>query len=347
MRAPVGGKEEPAAVGSGEGDVAVQPAMKKGPWTAAEDAILLDYVRKYGEGNWNAVQKNSGLQRCGKSCRLRWANHLRPNLKKGSFSPEEEALILQLHARLGNKWARMAAQNFRVNNTLSFQFPLASVSPTASTLFPNAASAHYLFGNCDLTPPTPSLNSRAYSEKAELPSTQPFAGSDRGKRLKLTPSTRQGNAGLLESLLQESQGDEELFKEGLCFEPLPPSCSKHCLVMNSLCKMGDSLCSNDDFLKFSKRGGGGAESCGPRVINHDISIHLDTIPARTTEAPTAAVTHDWCDGGDSGGDISNRPSPVVGNADLGSEMHQLSSTLSMAHDWAFGSCAWDNLPGIC
>lgn len=84
--------------------------LKKGPWTAAEDAILVDYVTKHGEGNWNAVQKNSGLARCGKSCRLRWANHLRPNLKKGSFSAEEERLILELHAKLGNKWARMAAQ---------------------------------------------------------------------------------------------------------------------------------------------------------------------------------------------------------------------------------------------
>lgn len=84
--------------------------LKKGPWTAAEDAMLMEYVRKHGEGNWNAVQKNSALARCGKSCRLRWANHLRPNLKKGSFSPEEERLILHLHSQLGNKWARMAAQ---------------------------------------------------------------------------------------------------------------------------------------------------------------------------------------------------------------------------------------------
>lgn len=85
-------------------------SLKKGPWTAAEDAILMEYVKKHGEGNWNAVQKNSGLMRCGKSCRLRWANHLRPNLKKGSFSPEEEKIIIELHAKLGNKWARMAAQ---------------------------------------------------------------------------------------------------------------------------------------------------------------------------------------------------------------------------------------------
>ncbi|EEF32712.1 transcription factor MYB101 [Ricinus communis] len=84
--------------------------LKKGPWTAAEDAILIDYVKKHGEGNWNSVQKNSGLMRCGKSCRLRWANHLRPNLKKGSFTPEEERIIIELHAKLGNKWARMASQ---------------------------------------------------------------------------------------------------------------------------------------------------------------------------------------------------------------------------------------------
>lgn len=84
--------------------------MKKGPWTAAEDAILIDYVKRNGEGNWNAVQKNSGLSRCGKSCRLRWANHLRPNLKKGSFTPEEERIILELHSKIGNKWARMATQ---------------------------------------------------------------------------------------------------------------------------------------------------------------------------------------------------------------------------------------------
>ncbi|TKY49795.1 Transcription factor GAMYB [Spatholobus suberectus] len=83
--------------------------LKKGPWTAAEDSILVNYVKKHGEGNWNAVQKYTGLSRCGKSCRLRWANHLRPNLKKGAFTVEEERLIAELHLQMGNKWARMAA----------------------------------------------------------------------------------------------------------------------------------------------------------------------------------------------------------------------------------------------
>ncbi|XAR55378.1 hypothetical protein NMG60_11035432 [Bertholletia excelsa] len=99
------GEGGPTAGGGGSAQ-----SLKKGPWTTAEDSILMEYVRKHGEGNWNAVQRNSGLMRCGKSCRLRWANHLRPNLKKGAFSAEEERLIIELHAKLGNKWARMASQ---------------------------------------------------------------------------------------------------------------------------------------------------------------------------------------------------------------------------------------------
>ncbi|KAG2305875.1 hypothetical protein Bca4012_085439 [Brassica carinata] len=82
--------------------------LKKGPWTSAEDGILINYVRKHGEGNWSAVQKYTSLARCGKSCRLRWANHLRPNLKKGAFSQDEERLIVQMHAKMGNKWAHIA-----------------------------------------------------------------------------------------------------------------------------------------------------------------------------------------------------------------------------------------------
>jgi myb proto-oncogene protein len=45
----------------------------------------------------------SGLQRCGKSCRLRWINYLRPDLKRGMFSQQEEDLIISLHQLLGNR----------------------------------------------------------------------------------------------------------------------------------------------------------------------------------------------------------------------------------------------------
>ncbi|RDX81995.1 Transcription factor MYB102, partial [Mucuna pruriens] len=83
--------------------------LKKGPWTPEEDQKLIDYIQKHGHGKWRTLPKNAGLKRCGKSCRLRWANYLRPDIKRGRFSIEEEEAIIQLHSVLGNKWSTIAA----------------------------------------------------------------------------------------------------------------------------------------------------------------------------------------------------------------------------------------------
>lgn len=77
--------------------------LKKGPWTPEEDQKLVDYIQKHGHGSWGALPKLAGLKRCGKSCRLRWANYLRPDIKRGKFSEEEQQIIINLHAALGNK----------------------------------------------------------------------------------------------------------------------------------------------------------------------------------------------------------------------------------------------------
>ncbi|KAF7091156.1 hypothetical protein CFC21_093799 [Triticum aestivum] len=82
--------------------------LKKGPWTSEEDQKLTDYIEKHGHGSWRALPKLAGLNRCGKSCRLRWTNYLRPDIKRGKFTPEEEQTILQLHSVLGNKWSAIA-----------------------------------------------------------------------------------------------------------------------------------------------------------------------------------------------------------------------------------------------
>ncbi|XP_030459538.2 transcription factor MYB97-like [Syzygium oleosum] len=95
--------------GGGGGEGRPRKILKKGMWSPQEDKILTEYVRRHGEGNWNAVHRRTPLLRCGKSCRLRWANHLKPDLKKGAFSPEEASLVVQLHAEHGNKWAHMAS----------------------------------------------------------------------------------------------------------------------------------------------------------------------------------------------------------------------------------------------
>ncbi|XP_010941462.1 transcription factor MYB61 [Elaeis guineensis] len=84
--------------------------LRKGLWSPEEDEKLLKHITKYGHGCWSSVPKLAGLQRCGKSCRLRWINYLRPDLKRGSFSQQEENLIVELHAVLGNRWSQIAAQ---------------------------------------------------------------------------------------------------------------------------------------------------------------------------------------------------------------------------------------------
>ncbi|KAK3426052.1 hypothetical protein EUGRSUZ_F02583 [Eucalyptus grandis] len=82
----------------------------KGAWTKEEDQRLIDYIRLHGEGCWRSLPKSAGLLRCGKSCRLRWINYLRPDLKRGNFTEEEDELIIKLHSLLGNKWSLIAGR---------------------------------------------------------------------------------------------------------------------------------------------------------------------------------------------------------------------------------------------
>ncbi|KAL5659745.1 hypothetical protein ACJX0J_032908, partial [Zea mays] len=74
----------------------------KGAWTKEEDDRLVAYIKAHGEGCWRSLPKAAGLVRCGKSCRLRWINYLRPDLKRGNFTEEEDELIIKLHSLLGN-----------------------------------------------------------------------------------------------------------------------------------------------------------------------------------------------------------------------------------------------------
>ncbi|KAI5660739.1 hypothetical protein M9H77_20062 [Catharanthus roseus] len=82
--------------------------MRKGTWTPEEDRKLIAYVTRYGCWNWRQLPKFAGLLRCGKSCRLRWMNYLRPNLKRGNYTKEEDELIIKLHESLGNRWSIIA-----------------------------------------------------------------------------------------------------------------------------------------------------------------------------------------------------------------------------------------------
>uniref|UniRef100_A0A804N5K1 MYB transcription factor n=1 Tax=Zea mays TaxID=4577 RepID=A0A804N5K1_MAIZE len=91
-----------------EEEAAEKPELRRGPWTVDEDHILVNYIADNGEGRWNSLARAAGLKRTGKSCRLRWLNYLRPDVKRGNFTADEQLLILDLHTRWGNRWSKIA-----------------------------------------------------------------------------------------------------------------------------------------------------------------------------------------------------------------------------------------------
>ncbi|KAL8486082.1 hypothetical protein ACS0TY_022983 [Phlomoides rotata] len=82
--------------------------LRRGPWTVEEDFTLINYIAHNGEGRWNSLARCAGLKRTGKSCRLRWLNYLRPDVRRGNITLEEQLLILELHSRWGNRWSKIA-----------------------------------------------------------------------------------------------------------------------------------------------------------------------------------------------------------------------------------------------
>nr|AIC32297.1 anthocyanin-activating R2R3 MYB transcription factor [Erythranthe lewisii] len=84
--------------------------VRKGAWTKQEDSLLRKCIEEYGEGKWHLVPLRAGLNRCRKSCRLRWLNYLRPDLKRGIFNKDEVDLIVRLHKLLGNRWSLIAGR---------------------------------------------------------------------------------------------------------------------------------------------------------------------------------------------------------------------------------------------
>ncbi|KAK4374498.1 hypothetical protein RND71_005175 [Anisodus tanguticus] len=82
--------------------------LKRGSWTVEEDFTLMNHIALHGEGRWNSLARSAGLKRTGKSCRLRWLNYLRPDVRRGNITLEEQLLILELHSRWGNRWSKIA-----------------------------------------------------------------------------------------------------------------------------------------------------------------------------------------------------------------------------------------------
>ncbi|KAI3967675.1 hypothetical protein MKX01_039585 [Papaver californicum] len=101
--------------------------VKRGPWSPEEDATLINYLEKNGtSGNWISLPQKAGLKRCGKSCRLRWLNYLRPDIKHGGFTEEEDTIIFSLYKSLGSRYYYY--YSFFLSNSVHIEFSCLNYS---------------------------------------------------------------------------------------------------------------------------------------------------------------------------------------------------------------------------
>ncbi|XWS10350.1 hypothetical protein CRYUN_Cryun39dG0069600 [Craigia yunnanensis] len=153
--------------------------LRRGGWSLEEDQKLIAYISRYGIWNWNEIPKHAGLSRSGKSCRLRWMNYLRPNIRRGNFTREEEETIVRLQKMLGNRWSEIAARlpqrtDNDIKNYWNTRFkkrvvennsPSATTSPTeinsgieAERENSSDADSSMFLDNLDLDSPIPTLD---------------------------------------------------------------------------------------------------------------------------------------------------------------------------------------------
>nr|CAD1819220.1 unnamed protein product [Ananas comosus var. bracteatus] len=353
-----------AGAGAGAGE------LKKGPWTAAEDEILTEYVRRHGEGNWNAVRRNTGLLRCGKSCRLRWMNHLRPDLKKGSFTPQEELVIARLHAQLGNKWALMASQlpgrtdneiknywNTRVKRHRRAGLPL--YPPDMQSFFfssppPSPTTPLQLGRQRRTVPPSPLMVERPllFAFSTSAPASPILTNNGNGVPLLVPPLSQ--FAFPLSTPASPSTSTAPL----LPLLPPPLLAGNHELPSNQLVVPGEALTTAAaadaymvDAMVEELRGDGEllvAEACNvdqcsyisphqhSHAFNGSAGINMKSEPQCATESIDA-------------NQILNTiptPSTVTTDDELGLAMQLEQCPLITEEDWNIGACPWNNMPGM-
>ncbi|XP_066314804.1 transcription repressor MYB5-like [Miscanthus floridulus] len=188
-RKPAAQQRGVASAGAG-----VMRTLKRGAWRPEEDELLSRAVATEGEGRWRTLPRRAGLLRCGKSCRLRWMNYLRPDIKHGPIAADEEDLILRLHRLLGNRWSLIAGRlpgrtdneikNYW-NSHLSKKLIARGIDPRTHTPLPGAAASPYSHRadaaaaaavSADKTPPLPEVEPQFAPPPPAHPSSPSGAG---------------------------------------------------------------------------------------------------------------------------------------------------------------------------
>lgn len=203
-------------------------AVKRGPWSPEEDEALRSYVQRHGSGgNWITMPKKAGLKRCGKSCRLRWLNYLRPDIRHGGFTAEEDAVIMSLYTQLGSKWSLIASQmegrtdndvknhwNTKLKKRLLAAAAAASAPPPAPA--PPSSAAHSstsLFPS--LAIPTVKTEAYTYDDFLAPALGDPFAAAADGSTSAASAASSASNW----STADNGAGEASLFLLDFCAGP--------------------------------------------------------------------------------------------------------------------------------
>uniref|UniRef100_A0ACD5T7M3 Uncharacterized protein n=1 Tax=Avena sativa TaxID=4498 RepID=A0ACD5T7M3_AVESA len=152
--------------------------VKRGPWAPEEDDQLRSYVRAHGiGGNWIALPHKAGLNRCGKSCRLRWLNYLRPDIRHGGYTDHEDRVICSLYASIGSRWSVIASKlpGRTDNDVKNYWNTKLKKKPMARAAHQHHAQDATCLGPYSSAPATPQTGTARSWTQCATPSLQPAA----------------------------------------------------------------------------------------------------------------------------------------------------------------------------
>ncbi|KAF2285742.1 hypothetical protein GH714_007555 [Hevea brasiliensis] len=350
----------------GGGDGNGETHLKKGPWTAEEDAILVEYVRKHGEGNWNAVQRH-------------WIGSLWQELQAplgqppAAQSQERTPPILQTPIR----FKRLSSSpNMATLTTTNNPSSASSISPNSHFSLPLSPLPHASPSNTGpLGHQIPSCftSSEFHDElqrdnqemcsllaaltQPELPSNQFLSATNQNRNLGIGIATTVGKFGrratkkkignLIKDKVNGNLGLalEDLLQEAKALAEFEQTATEHSSLV--LQEQKPKLLDSDGFGLHWDQSSSHALSSGlePRV---DVAGQLNAIPEDFSKVLNALPSPMQPELYSDSVDISNGPSSIITDDNIGFEMQQIASLFPLADNGrTLGSCSWDNLPGIC
>jgi hypothetical protein len=79
----------------------------KNKFTREDDRRLAALVDQYGTEDWSLIAEAMESRNM-RQCRERWTHYLQPNLRTGSWTPDEDQLLEEMLAEHGTKWNKIS-----------------------------------------------------------------------------------------------------------------------------------------------------------------------------------------------------------------------------------------------